>query len=1139
MNNYDWLISKLDAFIRKYYANQVLRGTLVLLISLLCFFLITSIGEYFLYMPSWLRLSIAVFFVVAASFSLVIWIVIPLLKMLRLRSGLSYEQAAKIIGTHFPQISDQLLNMLQLKKNENDPTVSRDLIAASIDQKASKIVLIPLTKAVDLRENRKYLRYMLPLILIGIIIFMVAPGVFTDASQRLLQPTREFERPAPFQFHIVSEPLQTPRGKDYTLQVKLTGEAIPQTMGILIQGQTIDMSPSGTHSFSFTFRNVTESVRFRLSAAKFYSKEYTLQVVNTPILSRVKMLLQYPKHTGKKDEQMLSLGDMAVPQGTKVTWELTTAYTDKASVEFDVSHIIPMEASAGKYQASASIMQDTSYQIVLTNKSSGIQEKLPYRIQAIEDQYPTLQLEEHRDTLTGKKVVLLGVAGDDYGISRLNFHYSIADPQHKSIKTEVIPLVFTPGVIANFTHYFDIDALSLEQGQKLSYYVEAWDNDEVNGPKSVRSEVMSYFMYTKEELDSAMQMNASKISSGLSQGEKQVKNLSREIQDIQRKLLQQDKPSWEQQESMKDMVAQHQQLQQLMEEARKRFEEQMQQSKQKPYSEDILEKQEALKEQLDNLIDKELKEQLKKLEELMAKMNRDNAVNQLKQMEQENKLFQMDLKRVQELMNRLEMQMRMEDMAGKMEELANKQLDLKEKTESGKEDFEKLSQEQADLKDELDKAMKEDFKEMNELNDKLSQPQSLEDIANKAQDAQEQMKGSEEDLNKQHSQQAGKKQQKAAENLQQMAAALQKAAGGMSMEQIEMDIKAVRQILTNLIRLSFDQESLMTKVQQTSMSSPVYLENQASQNHLHRNSRMIRDSLYALSKRLFKLGPTINKETALMEQHLQAAVKALEDRQVHVAAARQQYVMTSANNLALLLNETLSNLMQMQSESQSQQEGMCNNPGGNKPKPGPGQQLSDIITRQKDLGDAYQQMKDAKQKRQSGQQPGEQEGNNAQRDGQKEGGNENGGSDGNAEMLARLAREQAMIRRQLQELQSLLNSKGYKNHAGALKEIQENMDRMETDIVNRRLTAELLLRQKNILSRLLETEKAIREQEEDDKRSATSGKELSRPVPPELQKFIRQKQQLTELYKTVPAQLKPYYKSMAENYYSIMNSGKK
>src|SRR5690606_18537850 len=127
MNNYDWLISKLDAFIRKYYANQVLRSTLALLISPLCFILITSIGEYFLYMASWLRLSIAVFFVVAAIFSLVIWIVIPLLKMLRLRSGLSYEQAAKIIGTHFPQISDQLLNMLQLKKNENDPTVSRDL----------------------------------------------------------------------------------------------------------------------------------------------------------------------------------------------------------------------------------------------------------------------------------------------------------------------------------------------------------------------------------------------------------------------------------------------------------------------------------------------------------------------------------------------------------------------------------------------------------------------------------------------------------------------------------------------------------------------------------------------------------------------------------------------------------------------------------------------------------------------------------------------------------------------------------------------------------------------------------------------------------------------------------------------------
>jgi hypothetical protein len=48
MSHYDWLIEKLDAFVRRYYANKMLRGGLVLLICLLAFVLMASIGEYFL-----------------------------------------------------------------------------------------------------------------------------------------------------------------------------------------------------------------------------------------------------------------------------------------------------------------------------------------------------------------------------------------------------------------------------------------------------------------------------------------------------------------------------------------------------------------------------------------------------------------------------------------------------------------------------------------------------------------------------------------------------------------------------------------------------------------------------------------------------------------------------------------------------------------------------------------------------------------------------------------------------------------------------------------------------------------------------------------------------------------------------------
>ena len=53
MNNYEWLIGRLDAFIRKYYANKVIRGGLVFLSCLLFYILTVSVSEYYLYLPVW------------------------------------------------------------------------------------------------------------------------------------------------------------------------------------------------------------------------------------------------------------------------------------------------------------------------------------------------------------------------------------------------------------------------------------------------------------------------------------------------------------------------------------------------------------------------------------------------------------------------------------------------------------------------------------------------------------------------------------------------------------------------------------------------------------------------------------------------------------------------------------------------------------------------------------------------------------------------------------------------------------------------------------------------------------------------------------------------------------------------------
>lgn len=1140
MNNYDWLISKIDAFTRKYYANQLLRGSLILAICALFFILTVSIGEYYLYMPVWVRLLLVSFFLLAGLFALIRWVAIPLSKMAKMGKIISHEQAAQMIGRHFPEISDKLLNILQLKK-QNDGAGSRDLILASIDQKASQLSVLPIASAVDLGKNRKYLPYLLPLVVIGIVIMIFSPSIFIDASERLLQPTKAFEKPAPFQFVVLSEPMHAIRNGDFVLKVKTTGNSLPGEMSIEIGDDNIPMQPVEKNLFQYTFRNVTDPISFRLFAAGFYSGTIKLNVVQKPVIKALKIQLDYPAYTGRKDEIRESLGDMTVPAGTTVRWGLMAAYTDEAFIKFAAGENIPLQHNGNMFGYAAHFMNDTSYAITLGNKQSGIKESYHYQVQVTPDQYPVIQLQEFRDSVSGKQILLNGTAGDDYGILRVLFHYQITNEKNQTLSSKSIPLKSTGGAMTAFQHYFDVGMLQLQPGQKISYYIEAWDNDGVQGSKAARSEVMSYQMFDANQLDSAIHANAQQINSGLSNSSQQTKELQNELKDMQSKMLQSDKMDWEQQQNLQELMKKQEEMKQNLENTKKRFEEQIQQSKQKEYSEDVREKQEDLQKQMDNVLNKELQEMMKKLQEMMAKLNKENAMQQMKEMEQQNKLLNMDVDRMKELMKKLEMQMRMEDMANKAEKLAEKQMDLKSETDQHKKENDALGKEQHDLKKELDDMLKKEMGEMKELNKQMppQQQQDLGDMQKSGSDAQQNMQQSEQQLNQNQSGKSSEQQSKAAQNLQQMAQSLRSAANGMSMQQVEIDIKAVRQVLTNLMRLSFDQEDLMGKVRVTSPTVQGYLRNQQEQNRLHSNSYMIRDSLYSLSKRLFKLAPSINKETSELEKNMQLTLDAMEQRRVSEAITKQQYIMMRTNNLALMLNETLSNLMQMQSQmmKEGEKQGSCQKPGGKTPKPGAGKQLSDIITEQQQIGNAMQQMKDAQQKSQGqqGQKPGEQQG---QKPGQKPGqqpGEGSEGENGNAEQLARMAAQQSALRKQLQELQSLLNSKGLGN-ARELRDVQDKMDKNETDLVNRRLTSEMMMRQKEILTRLLQTEKALREQDQDDKRSSKNPQELARVVPPELQHYMQDQKSLLDFYKTVPPQLKPYYRNIVESYYKLLGN---
>jgi len=367
----------------------------------------------------------------------------------------------------------------------------------------------------------------------------------------------------------------------------------------------------------------------------------------------------------------------------------------------------------------------------------------------------------------------------------------------------------------------------------------------------------------------------------------------------------------------------------------------------------------------------------------------------------------------------------------------------------------------------------------------------------------EKMQESKDALQKGKKTKSQKAQKEILEKLEQLEQQLQNMQTSSCEDKPQEDMETLRKILENLITLSFDQEELISHTNKTPKNSAEFIKIVQRQNKLADDSQIIEDSLLALSKRVIQIQATINREIAAVNNNMNKATKELEGRQVKKSVERQQFVMTSANNLALLLSEILE---QMQKElemppSNCNKPKNCNKPNPNCKKPS----ISQLKKAQKKLKKDMQKCKNGKKGKKKGEEKSKE--------------------------LMQLAKQQEAIRRQLMELR---DEEGKNGEKGKLDKILEKMEENETDIINNRITQETIARQEEILTRLLEAEKAEREQDEDDKRKSTEWNFIPTNTTEQYLEYQKKKQQQEELLKTTPIQLTPYYKKKVDTYFNTL-----
>ncbi len=1116
-DNYQLLIQKLDQFIRKFYVNQIIRGSLYSLALMLLLFLSLNFLEYHFYFKPAIRETLFFSFVGISAAALAGWVIIPLLRYFRLGKVISHEQAARIIGDHFSDVKDKLLNILQLS-SQTDNAVSRDLILASINQKSEEVRPVPFQRAIDLSQNKKYLKYTLPPLLLLIVLLFAAPSLITDSTGRLLKYNKEFEKPAPFRFIVEESDLKVVQYGEYPLTVKVEGEAMPNEVFINVDNIQYRLTKEDAGVFSYRFSNVAKDTDFRLFSSGIESKEYTLGVLKKPFVKGFDVKLDYPAYTGRKDESLKSIGDLVVPAGTDIDWVFNAENTNSIAMRFgdadETTEVKRLSDLLFTYKKKA--MKDEIYRLYISNEALPNADSVTYSITVVPDLYPVVKAEKFQDSTNTKLLYFVGEASDDYGLHSLTFNYRIKRNGREG-ELQTLKLNKPDGKSIQYNHVWDLNELGLQPGDEAIYYFEVFDNDAVNGSKSSRTTLMVYSMPTVQELEKKQEENSQNIKDKLMKSLQESKKIQEDMKKLRDKVLQQKDMDWQTRKELEKLLDRQKELEKQIQETQKTYEENMKNQEEFAKPDDNLqEKQEQLNDLMDQVMNQEMQDLMKKIEELLQELQKDQALEMMENMQSNDEQMQRELDRMLELFKQLEFEYDMQQTLEKLNDLAEQQEKLSEETKQADENSQNQSaEEQKEKQDELsqkqediNKKFEDIEKKMDDLKKKNNQMQNKKNFDSKKEEREsikKDLNDSQQNIQENQNQKASRKQKSAAKKMQDMAGGMSASMQAQQMQQLDMDLKALRQLLENIVTLSFDQENLMNEVQPVQVNTPRYVGLTQEQKKIQDDFKVVEDSLYALAKRVIQMEGFITDKVGEIKDNMRKGLYNLEERMKPQATEQQHRAMKNLNDLALMLSEVMEQ-MQMQMSSMMPGAQMCNNPGGSGGSDGnvPQDKISDG---QKELNEGMEKMRQGMQ--------------------------EGGGSPGSKE-FAQMAARQAALRKALKEKQKQMQSQGLGGKE--LEEIMDQMNKIETELVNKHLTNSMIKRQQDILTRLLEHEKAERQREFDEKRKAETAKEKERKMPPSLEEYIKKREAEIEMFRTVNPSLKPYYKTLVEEYYKSLKA---
>ncbi len=1085
--NYKQFVDKLNSYIRKFYFYQLIRGLILFVLLIVVYYSLLSSLEYFNYFNPTVKLFIVV---VTLSFTLFIFIyflVLPGIKLFGIGKRITYYDVSRQLSVTFPEIKDKLINIVELE-NESNSIYSPELKKASIDQKIDELKIFSFSDSIKFKDLKVVFALFLSVLILFLVAFLFSPDFFKESSVRLIHFQQKFEKPASYIFTLENKDLEIVTGESIDLKLRCSGNELPEMMYINFSGNNYLMNREDG-LYKYTIENVNSSISFYFTDKKYVSEIYKIIVLNKPFISSFSVDIQPPSYTNLSYENLKNIGDLKIASGTIIKWNFTTVDTDSLTVLFNDGSRLEGKKNGNIFEVVKTFYTDAEYRISIRNSKLKDDNNLVYKIQTISDLYPEIKVVQVNDSMDFKIFHFKGNIVDDYGFNKLDFTIS-AEGKDSSITIPVTPFLLNQ----DFYYTFDFESVKTF-GKSFRYYFSVYDNDFVNHFKKTISETFTFTFPDYQEILAKENSDQNSIDQLFKKSSKLTEELQQEFKDFKMKQINSTLSEWEKFQTVKDIMSKKTDLENVLNQIK-------QQNKDannflNSFSEEkseILKKQQQIDELLKDVFSDDLKKLFDEFNELAKQFDPKKFDQLSKEMDTSLDDLAKQLDKNVQLLKKMKVEQKVERVIEELKNLAISEKANLEKLEK-RSDLIQINQDEKE-NESLLKNLENDYNGALEINKALEKPMNLFNFDSEFSTIKDSYSKVLDDSEKGNKRKTSSEMEKNGKSIDQLVFAMDQMLKNTKNMQNKANIEDIKQILDNLIIVSFDQENILNKFNTIDFNNPLVNDLKIKQNNLQGQVVFVKDSLYALAKRTPEISSVINKEMLGLESSVGSAFDNLESGNIGASRMYQQYGMTAANNLALFLSEALENIKEQEKNSMPG-DGDCDKPGGKGSKPG----MKSLKDSQASIKEQLQQMIDQMKKGDMGKM-----------------------SKSIGQTLAQQEIMQQLIR-------DMVNSGSVGSKASdQLKAIDQLLEQSRRDLINKNVTNELINRQNLILSKLLDAEKSEIERDFEDKRESKTAIDVKKGNPEGYFEYNTKFKNENELIKRGNFKLRNFYDQKYSNF---------